>query len=275
MKDVADGNKGTIDDLTKAKEKVDTQINTATTGLDAVVVTLTKEKEELDKAVTTSKEEYDKAKTEWTELKGKAEAALAAVKTPLEDVNSLRGKVTEAATKLKEAKNACDKKKEEIAKQQGVVDAAQADLDKKLEACKATKYDAFVVAVGEAKAARDQTITAIENLIDNRKQYAHGATNGRCEKPQSNGDHIRRGKCAAETDCCGAATGRPHGTKGPLVTIEVCQEKTQKTWNYIAPRAAMSKEDPAAEPWDFKCIGGASKLYGAAAALLASAYMMA
>lgn len=76
------------------------------------------------------------------------------------------------------------------------------------------------------KSERNASIKAIEKLIDNRKTYAHGALNGRCEKPQSNGDNIKRGKCASETACCGAATGRPLGATGPLVTIEVCLEKT-------------------------------------------------
>lgn len=129
--------------------------------------------------------------------------------------------------------------------------------------------------VAKAKSTRDTKLQAIEKLIDGRTKYAHGVTKGRCEKPQSNGDRIRRGKCAAETDCCGAATGRPHGAAGPLVTIEVCLEKTAKTYQYIAPRAAMADADPAPDSWPFKCIDGASKLAAASAAVLASAYMMA
>lgn len=71
------------------------------------------------------------------------------------------------------------------------------------------------------EAGRATTLERIEKLIDGRKIIAHGATGGRCEKPQSNGDHVRRGKCGSEADCCGAATG--HATVGgPLITIEVC-----------------------------------------------------
>lgn len=128
--------------------------------------------------------------------------------------------------------------------------------------------------MGAKQAARDTTLQTIEKLIDSRKAYAHGATLGRCEKPQSNGDRIRRGRCAAPTECCGAATGRPHGKAGPVVTIEVCQEKTAKTYSYTPPRDVLAKEDPTAESWPFVCIAGASQLAGAAAAALASAYMM-
>lgn len=166
-------------------------------------------------------------------------------------------------------------KKAEIAEQQKKVDAAKAALALATEVCKATQYDQFVKDVAAAKADRETKLKAIENFIESRTKYAHGANKGRCEKPQSNGDRIRRGKCAAETDCCGAATGRPHGAAGPLVTIEICLEKTAKTWNYVAPREPLKGEDPAPDSWPFKCIDGASKLAGAAAAVLASAYMMA
>lgn len=159
--------------------------------------------------------------------------------------------------------------------QDGKVAGLLAAWEVAVDKCKGLKYDQYRIDVAEKKAARESTLTAIERLLDARKTIAHGATNGRCEKPQSNGDHLRRGKCAAESDCCGAATGRPHGATGPLVTIEVCQEKASKTWGYVAPRAPLATAEPAADPWPFKCIDGASKLAGAAAAVLTSAYMMA
>lgn len=155
------------------------------------------------------------------------------------------------------------------------VEAARLDLAKKTATCKSAKYDLFRTAVAEKEAGRATALKEIEKLIDARVVKAHGATGGRCEKPQSNGDHLRRGKCAAETDCCGAATGRPGGATGPLVTIEVCQEKTATLYPYVAPRAALATKDTAAVNWPFVCIAGATQLAGAAAAALASAYMMA
>lgn len=142
------------------------------------------------------------------------------------------------------------------------------------EKCKGLKYDAYRQAVGSQTVDRKNALQAIEALIDAEVPKKHGATGGRCEKPQSNGDHLRRGGCAADTDCCGAATGRPHGAAGPLVTVEVCQSKEASTWNYVAPRAPMMTTRPAPVEWPFVCIGGASKLAGAAAAVLASVYMM-
>lgn len=130
-------------------------------------------------------------------------------------------------------------------------------------------------ALAGRQADRQTKLQAIEKLIDGRKAIAHGATGGRCEKPQTNGDRLRRGKCASENDCCGAASGRPKGAAGPLVTIEVCQAKTQETYSYQPMRGALDTADPATASWVFKCIGGASKLAAAAAAALASAYMMA
>jgi len=151
-------------------------------------------------------------------------------------------------------------------------------LNAATEKCKGLKYDAFETALATKKADRAATLSAIEKLLDAKKAAAkaHGQTGGRCEKPQSNGDKLRRGKCAADTDCCGAATGKSkNDPNGPLITIEVCQDKTAKTWGYVAPRAALSKEDAVADPWVFKCIDGATQLAGATAAVLASAYMMA
>lgn len=144
-----------------------------------------------------------------------------------------------------------------------------------ISVCEGKKYDQFRTDVATKASERDSTLKAIEKLIDNRKTYALGATNGRCEKPGSNGDNLKRGKCTADTDCCGAATGRPMGATGPLVTIEVCQAKALKTWGYVAPRAPLATTDAAPTNWPFVCIGGASQLAGAAAAVLASAYMMA
>lgn len=239
------------------------------------VETVQKEHDDLVKAVGTAKTGMGEAETTWKELKGKAEVALKAVETPLEQVKALRTKVTEAQTTLEEKMKARDAKQGEVDAAAKALAAEDVKVAKATEACKAAKYDLFMLDVAKAKSDRDTKLKAIENLIAGRTKYAHGATKGRCEKPQSNGDRIRRGKCAAETDCCGAATGRPHGAVGPLVTIEVCLPKTDKTYQYIAPRAAMADADPAPASWPFKCIDGASKLAGAAAAVLASAYMMA
>lgn len=192
-------------------------------------------------------------------------------------INGLRAKLveaTEAASKAGLTKTLADadveSKNDDITKLENV-------FREKVDLCRAAKYDKFKEAEDSAAKVRQEALDKIEKHLDKKKlaAKAHGTTGGRCEKPLSNGDHIRRGKCAAETDCCGAATGRPDGAAGPLFTIEVCQARDAGTWGYVAPRAAMATEDPTPEPWPFKCIGGAKELAGTAAALLASAYMMA
>lgn len=217
----------------------------------------------------------DDAKGVWDTKKSEAEKALLAAKTPLETVTKLRTAVTDANNKLKGAK-ATSALKEKAIKAANVVVKGKVDaLMKATTTCVGLKYDKFSTDMAQKKADRDSTLKAIEKMIDARKTFAHGVTGGRCEKPASNGDWLKRGKCAAETDCCGAATGRPNGATGALVTIEVCQEKASKTYGYVAPRAPLAKTDPVAVNWPFACIGGASQLAGAAAAVLASAYMMA
>lgn len=142
-------------------------------------------------------------------------------------------------------------------------------------ACYETKYDAYRNDVASKESARAASLKAIEKLLDARTPVAHGATGGRCEKPMSNGDHLRRGKCAADSDCCGAATGKPHGENGPLVTMEVCLDKTAEKYMWVGPRAPMAEKFPDPKAWPFVCIDGAAKLAGAASAVLASAYLMA
>lgn len=143
---------------------------------------------------------------------------------------------------------------------------------KAVVACKSAEYDNFRTALAKAQADRDAKIEAIKKLDTAPK--ARGSDGGRCEKPMTNGDWARRGKCAdPEKLCCGAATGT--APNGATMTIEICQDKTKETYSYVGPRAPMATALPAAVDLPFKCIGGAKQLAGAAAALIASVYMMA
>lgn len=190
-------------------------------------------------------------------------------------IKALRDSVADAQKAFLEALKAENDKKVDLGKLIAANEAKQNDYDKTVVECKVLKYNQYILDVEKAKAARNAKIETIEKLIDGRTVIAHGATGGRCEKPQSNGDRLRRGKCKVDTDCCGAATGWPHGKTGPLVTIEICRPKTDETWLYVPPRAPLATVDPDGISWPFKCIQGASKLAGAAAAVLVSAYMMA
>lgn len=268
------GDKGTIADLTKQKQTKDAEIGGAD-GWEKKIEGYKKELEGLTGTVTSTKKAMDEAKATWDGKKAAAEKALAAVTKPLEEVGALRGKVTTENLALTKAVAAVAEQDGKIKAQEAVVEKERLALAAATAKCKGTKYDQFRTDVAQKEADRASTLQAIEKLIDARTVIAHGATGGRCEKPQSNGDHLRRGKCAADTDCCGAATGRPNGASGPLVTIEVCLEKSAKQYAYVAPRPALAKEDPKAVNWPFVCIGGATQLAGAAAAALASAYMMA
>lgn len=96
MKDTGNNNKGTMADIQAAKEKVDSEINTANTGLAALKSAAEKEHGDLVKKVEDTKKALGEAETTWKDLKGKADQALLDAKTPLEEVGALRIKVTEA-----------------------------------------------------------------------------------------------------------------------------------------------------------------------------------
>lgn len=271
MKDTNAADAGSLKDITKAKEDADTAVS----DVEKEVAAAKTKKLAFEKSVTDTKKLSDDAFTAWDGLKGKATIALTAAKTPLEEVKLLRDAVVKAEGDVKVAKSSLAALETTIKGNQKSIDAAEGDRKLKIVTCEGLKYDTFQTDVATKKSERDSTLKAIEKMIDSRKTFAHGATGGRCEKPQSNGDGLKRGKCTAATDCCGAATGRPNGATGALVTIEVCQDKATKTWGYVGMRPPLAKTDLVAVNWPFLCIGGASQLAGAAAAVLASAYMMA
>jgi hypothetical protein len=164
---------------------------------------------------------------------------------------------------------------------------------KALTTCKNTKYDAYKATLSTAVADRNKKLASIKTLLDtkDKAKVAAGATGARCNKGLTQGNGAARAAkpCTAETDCCGAAKGPVLATtaKGywkdaPVMTIETCQPKANKTYKYAPPRAPMQDTDPAAaanaatqQDWPFVCIGGASKLAAAASALATAAYMMA
>jgi len=273
---MGDGSAGTIKDITELKQAQDLRVDATVAGsLAALLATATEAKTAKTGAVSAARATMKTAEEAWKAATGDAVTAKGAAAAKLGEVNILREAVKEKKALLATALEARDVQAAKVATQQSEHDVIKGALDKALATCKGAKYDQYRLAAETAKAARATTLTAIERLIDARVVRAHGATGGRCEKPQSNGDRIRRGKCTAETDCCGAATGRPQGAAGPLVTIEVCQGREEKLWPFVAPRQALAQTDPVAENWPFACIAGAHKLAGAAAAALASAYMMA
>lgn len=86
-------------------------------------------------------------------------------------------------------------------------------------ACKSAQYDKFRSVLAAAVTDREQKLVAIQKLI--KAPIAMGKDGGRCEKPMTNGDWARRGKCEdPEKMCCGAATGT--APNGATMTLEVC-----------------------------------------------------
>jgi hypothetical protein len=166
-------------------------------------------------------------------------------------------------------------------------------LAKALTLCKNTKYDAYKVTLSTAVSDRKKKLATIKTLLETKDtaKVAAGATGARCNKGLSQGNGKARAAkpCTAETDCCGAAKGPTlaagaagYWADAPVMTIETCQPKANKTYKYAPPRAPMQTTDPAAaanaatqQDWPFVCIGGASKLAAAASALATAAYMMA
>lgn len=257
---------------------VKTRADGVATTLTAAVGTLTTAVGDaasgLTKAKTTAGTEYTAADTALTAAKTAATASEAALTTPLSERATALAAVTtaEAAVAAEWAKITTNTQELDA----GIADLAtkEAALLAAEVACKAAQYDAFKTALTTAEAERTAKLATIKNLVESAPVYALGATNGRCEKPMTNGDWAKRGKCAnAEADCCGAARGV--GPSGATMTIEVCQPKASQAYMWQPPRAPMATTWPAKVSWDFVCIGGATQLAGAAAALLASAYMMA
>lgn len=219
LRDPADTvNKGYIPEL--AKKKLDNE--NADKKLLEDIAAKEKELEVLTKAVTSKKTDMEDANKLWGEKKAAAEAKLKTYNdTHKKEVDALRETLALEVKAVNEAISAKVKQQELIDKENKNIASLDADLMAKLRVCKGENYDSYMKALAQRKADRQTRLEDIEKLIDGRKVIAHGATGGRCEKPQSNGDHLRRGKCASEADCCGAATGHA-STGGPLMTIEVC-----------------------------------------------------
>jgi len=70
--------------------------------------------------------------------------------------------------------------------------------------------------------------------------------------------------------CCGAAFDETTG-----VTVETCQRTTATTYTFRPMRAKNATRNPATRDIPFTCIDGAYKIAVSAAALVATAFMMA
>jgi len=142
--------------------------------------------------------------------------------------------------------------------------------------CEAEKYDEYSEALSAAVQARKDKIAKIVKLLDERKKPAKGAAGWRCEKALSNGTfRPKRNEKTCGTDlCCGAAKIVTAGSN-VVMTVETCQSKTAKTYEYTKPRTPLAVDWTKVPNVPFACISGAQKLATAASALAAAVYMMA
>lgn len=59
------------------------------------------------------------------------------------------------------------------------------------------------------------------------------------------------------------------------MTVETCQNDSETTYTYVAPRGPMETTMPTGTSYPFECIDGAQKLAAATSALAAAVYMLA
>jgi hypothetical protein len=166
---------------------------------------------------------------------------------------------------------------------QGQIDAAQERLDGAREACKSAAFkfaqDAREKAV-EFAAARSEKADEVKKAYDAVAAFpADGSAGTLChyakvgaDEPQTARTECLEGEPGAPL-CCGAAQRfLKDGTK---LSIETCQLATATTYTYYPELPSGALVAPTPETWRFQCVSAAQKLAAAAAAALATGYMMA
>lgn len=226
-----------------------------------------------------------KAHTDYTKAGATLLTAQGAATTAKADIKKLRDAANTAAGKTKEAATAAGLKRATVVLKVADVAAKQVLLDKAIQTCKETKWDAYKATLAKAESDREKDITTITTLLKANKAAKPGVDKGagakgaRCEKALTQGASGPKRSAATcqtpETNCCGAAK-KLDAVTGLLMTVEVCWPKAEKKYKYQPPRGPMKTTMPATEDdWDFACIEGAQKLVAATAALATAAYMMA
>jgi len=164
------------------------------------------------------------------------------------------------------------------------MDAAEAVLDAARDACKSAAFAAAQQAredaVEEAQ-AKDDKVAEVSQAYEAKAAFpADGTAGTLCNFPAVDDDGVqgpRLSDCVVEGDetpmCCGAAQRfLKDGTK---LSIETCQLASATTYTYYPALPAGALVAPTPETWRFHCISAAQKLAAAAAAALATGYMMA
>jgi len=164
------------------------------------------------------------------------------------------------------------------------MDAAEAVLAAATDACKSAAFAAAQQAREEAveeAEAKQEKIDEVSQAYGAKAAFAQDGSPGTlCNFPPPGDDGVqapRLSDCVVEGDerpmCCGAAQRfLKDGTK---LSIETCQLASATTYTYYPALPAGALVAPTPETWRFHCISAAQKLAAAAAAALATGYMMA
>lgn len=164
------------------------------------------------------------------------------------------------------------------------MNAASDMLDAAREACKSAAFESAQAAREksvEAAAAKAGKVAEVTQAYTAKAAFPEDGSPGTlCNFPAPTSDGVqapRLSTCVVEGDetpmCCGAAQRfLKDGTK---LSIETCQLAAATTYTYYPALPTDALVAPTAETWRFHCISAAQKLAAAAAAALATGYMMA
>lgn len=202
-----------------------------------------------------------------------AAATATKLTTPLADLATLRGTATTATAALNTKLGNQTAQVALIATAAATLAGEKAKLLAAVVACKETEFDKYKKTLAAAETARASALATIKALVS-KAGPAAGKAGARCEKALSNGTgRPKRGEKTCDTGlCCGAAKV-PVGKA--MMTIETCQAKDAKSYDYSPPRAPMQTTPSTSASYTFTCIEGAKNVAATASALAAALYMMA
>lgn len=167
------------------------------------------------------------------------------------------------------------------------MDAAEDAFDHARDQCKRAAFEQAQEAREKAQAvaqATDAKVAEVKREYADKAAFADaGKVGALCHYPKVGADAaaVPRPACDPYEDpetqekpiCCGAAQRfLKDGTK---LSIETCQLASATTYTYYPALPVDAVVAPTAETWRFQCISAAQKLAAAAAAALATGYMMA
>jgi len=161
--------------------------------------------------------------------------------------------------------------------------AAVAGLAMQQAACKVAAYnkaEAAKQAEIDFDNARQGKADKVKATYTEKTAFpTEGAVGALCNFPRVGAEEaaLPRPPCAegepGKPLCCGAA--QKFLKDGTKLSIETCQLQTTTVYNYYPPLQDLALVEPAAQVWRFQCISAAQRLAAAAAAALATGYMMA